>query len=329
MLRIVDGLWFRSDDEPRVVSVAKGPSAFPPSVVPAFLEWLRVEKGRAENTIEAYRRDLSVYSHWLEAERLDLDSVSVDDVPRFVAFLADRGEASSTMARRLAAVRMLHDFMCAEGLRADDPTAGSEGVRVPSGVPKPLDLVQVRRLLESVDDSGAHGLRDRAVLEFLYATGARISELCGLELHDVDMVDRLVRLFGKGSKERVVPFGRAASVSLEAYLRHGRPSLVPARWSRAGDGDALFLTNRGMRLSRQMAWKIVRDAGVRAGIEVHLSPHVLRHSCATHMLEHGADLRVVQELLGHASISTTQIYTRVSQEMLLAVYRTHHPRATL
>jgi integrase/recombinase XerD len=191
-----------------------------------------------------------------------------------------------------------------------------------------LSLDEVESLLSAVTGEESVNLRDRALLEFLYATGARISEACDLNLSDLDLSSRVVRLFGKGSKERVVPFGRTAEAHLRDYLASsGRDMLIPESWAKSSDRDAVFLTNRGRRLNRQKAWSVVRDAGLAAGIHQELSPHVLRHSCATHMLEHGADLRIVQEMLGHATISTTQIYTKVSQERLITVYRDAHPRA--
>jgi integrase/recombinase XerD len=223
---------------------------------------------------------------------------------------------------------MLHSYLVAEDVRPDNPSARVEGVRVPTGVPKPLSLTEVESLLSAVVGEDSLALRDRALLEFLYATGARISEACDLNIDDLDLSARVVRLFGKGSKERVVPFGRTAENHLRTYLGvGGRGALAPEYWARQGDRDAVFLTNKGRRLNRQKAWHIVRDAGVAAGISQELSPHVLRHSCATHMLEHGADLRIVQEMLGHATISTTQIYTKVSQDRLWSVYREAHPRA--
>jgi integrase/recombinase XerD len=187
---------------------------------------------------------------------------------------------------------------------------------------------EVEALLSAPPTNDPVGLRDRALLELLYATGARISEACGLSLGDFDTEEQLVRLFGKGAKERIVPYGRHAAQALAEWLGpSGRPHLEPERWARRGDAEAVFLNRRGARLSRQAAWAMVKQYGDRVGIGGKLSPHVLRHSCATHLLDHGADLRVVQELLGHASISTTQIYTKVSQERLFEVYRTAHPRA--
>ena len=296
--------------------------------VEAFLLWMTVERGRSVNTVAGYRRDLVKYEDFLRGRGADVTTAGEDDVEAFVRGLQATGEAVASTARRLAAVRMLHSHMASEGARTDNPTARIEGVRVPVGVPKPLTADEVESLLDVVTGEDATALRDRALLEFLYATGARISEACDLNLDDIDFTQRVVRLFGKGAKERVVPFGRTAETRLRAWLsRGGRDVLVPGQWSRQGDRDAVFLTNRGRRLNRQKAWSVVRDAGRAAGIARELSPHVLRHSCATHMLEHGADLRIVQEMLGHATISTTQIYTKVSQERLFAVYREAHPRA--
>jgi integrase/recombinase XerD len=309
-----------------------------PLEVEEFLSWLVTERGRATNTIAAYRRDLTGYTTWLTARGEDLGSV---DTPTLVDFVAERregGAAASSVARQLAAVRTLHRYLVTEGERADDPTADLEGVRVPSGLPKPLSEADVTSLLDAVVGTDPVALRDRALLELLYATGARISEACGLSMGDIDFDTRLVRLFGKGSKERIVPFGRAAGQALDEWFSpRGRVLVVAAPLGGGGggralgprrdDAEAVFLNRRGGRLTRQAAWAVVRRYGERAGIRGELSPHVLRHSCATHLLDHGADLRVVQELLGHASISTTQVYTKVSQERLWDVYRAAHPRA--
>lgn len=296
--------------------------------VESFLRWMRVERGRSANTIASYRRDLGKYLDFLGARGVTLSSASSRDVEDFVRTLQSTGEAVASTARRLAAVRMLHGRLVADDVRPDNPASPIEGVRVPAGVPKPLTSGEVEALLASVTGDASTDLRDRALLEFLYATGARISEACGLNLEDLDLDSRVVRLFGKGSKERIVPFGRIAQQRLTEYLGlAGRNMLIPDSWVRTSDRDAVFLTNGGRRLNRQKAWSIVRDAGRAAGIGRELSPHVMRHTCATHMLEHGADLRIVQEMLGHATISTTQIYTKVSQERLWSVYRAAHPRA--
>jgi integrase/recombinase XerD len=299
-----------------------------PLAVEEFLGWMTSERGRSANTLAAYRRDLRGYVGWLAEHGETLESVGTAALQRFVAARRADGAAPSSVARQLAAIRMLHRFLAEEGMRADDPSADVDGVRVPAGIPHPLSEDEVSSVLAAVVGDDPVARRDRALLELLYATGARISEACGLSLGDLDHERGVVRLFGKGAKERIVPYGRHAAAALTAWLdRGGRDLLVPERWARRGDAEALFLNRRGARLSRQAAWTVVRTYGERAGVGDRLSPHVLRHSCATHLLDHGADLRIVQELLGHASISTTQVYTRVSQERLWQVYRDAHPRA--
>lgn len=293
-----------------------------------FLAWMQIEQGRASKTIEAYRRDLREYEGWLTARRKTSMTASSADVEAFVAYLRKHGKAPRSVARQFAAVRMLHKYLAIEGERADDPAALVDGVRVPSGLPKPLQEDEVTRLIAAITGEDSFARRDRALIEFLYATGARISEACGLSLADLDMDDSLVRLFGKGSKERIVPFGRSAHRALEDWLQDGgRGMLVPRRWRSRDHEDAVFLGVHGTRLSRQAAFHIVRKYAGLAGIKEDVSPHTLRHSCATHMLVHGADLRIVQELLGHASVSTTQVYTKVDDELLVSVYRESHPRA--
>ena len=298
-----------------------------PIAVEDFLGWMASERGRSANTLAAYRRDLSGYEGWLAERELSVLTAARADIDEFVQARRVGGAAPSSIARQLAAVRMLHRFMCEEGVRADDPTADVEGVRVPAGIPHPLTEQEVDSLLAAVVGTDPVALRDRALLEFLYGTGARIGEACGLSFADLDRDHRVVRLFGKGAKERLVPFGRAASAALETWIGEGRPHMEPTRWARRGDQEAVFLNTRGARLSRQSAWAVVRRYGEAIGVADRLSPHVLRHSCATHLLDHGADLRIVQEMLGHASISTTQVYTKVSQERLWQVYRQAHPRA--
>jgi integrase/recombinase XerD len=295
-----------------------------------FLTWMTIEQGRSPRTIEAYRRDLVRYQNFLFEHSLDELSVNSQGVEKFIASLRAEGKASKSVARMYAAVRMLHRFLVEERIRIDNPTSGVDGVKVPSGIPKALSEDQVSRLLASVTGVDSFALRDRALLEFLYATGARISEACGLSLSDLDMESQLVRLFGKGSKERIVPFGSHAKSALADWLgAGGRPMLVPDQWVKRDHADAVFLGSRGTRLSRQAAWGIVRKYAQIAGIGDEISPHVMRHSCATHMLIHGADLRIVQELLGHASVSTTQVYTRVDNEVLFTMYREAHPRARI
>jgi integrase/recombinase XerD len=301
-----------------------------PIEVEEFLSWLVAEKGRSTNTLAAYRRDTQRWVGWLGERNRSVLDARHDDVTAFVVERRESGAAASSVARQLAAIRMLHRFLAVEGFRADDPTAEVEGVKVPAGIPKPLTEAEVASLLAAVVGVTPVDRRDRALLELLYATGARISEAVGLSIGDLDLDGRLVRLYGKGGRERIVPFGSNAAEALDEWFSTGgRAQLVPDRWRRRTDADAVFLNRRGGRLTRQSAWAVVKKYGERAGIADRLSPHVLRHSCATHLLDHGADLRVVQELLGHVSISTTQLYTKVSQERLFEVYRSAHPRATL
>jgi integrase/recombinase XerD len=301
-----------------------------PIEVEEFLSWMVAEKGRSANTIAAYRRDLGSYSEWLSTQGTTVLDVSHQQLVAFVGIRRGSGAATSSIARQLAAVRMLHRYLSIEGERSDDPAADLEGVRVPSGIPKPLTEAQVTSLLDAVVVTEPIHRRDLALIELLYATGARISEAVGLSIGEIDLDARLVRLYGKGAKERIVPFGSTAAAALDDWFSpSGRARIVPDRWRSRDDAEAVFLNTRGGRLTRQAAWQIIKKYGVRAGIATELSPHVLRHSCATHLLDHGADLRIVQEMLGHASISTTQIYTKVSQERLWDVYRSAHPRATL
>jgi integrase/recombinase XerD len=296
-----------------------------------FLSWLSVERGRAANTLAAYRRDLRAYEAWLAERGVGLASVSEGDVADYIAYLRASGRAPATVARALVAVRSLHRFLLDEGHSDADPTGDIGTLKVPQGLPKALTEDEVNSLLMAVVGEDAVGRRDRAILELLYGTGMRISELVGLSLGDLDLdeSDRAIaRVFGKGAKERIVPVGRYAREAVLGWLTlSGRGTLSPDRWARRGDAEAVFLNMRGGRLSRQGAWGIVRRYGEKVGLGERLTPHVLRHSCATHMLDHGADIRVVQELLGHASIVTTQVYTRVSTERLRSAYEAAHPRA--
>ena len=293
-----------------------------------FLSWLAVERGRSGNTLAAYRRDLVAYEGYLRERGVRLAEVGEPVVVDYVAHLRGAGRKPSSVARALVAVLSLHRFCVDEGQAEEDPTDDVDAPRVPQGLPKALSEKEVGALLASVTGHEPLARRDRAILELLYGTGMRISELVGLSLADLALEDGLVRVFGKGAKERLVPVGSFGRSALSDWLAPpGRPALVPKRWARRGDAEAVFLNARGGRLSRQGAWGVVRHHAARAGLDGRLTPHVLRHSCATHMLDHGADIRVVQELLGHASIATTQVYTKVSAERLKRVYAQAHPRA--
>lgn len=281
-----------------------------------YLLTLRVERGLSRNTLAAYRRDLDQYLAFVGPEVPDVELISA-----FVSHLRERGLAPSSVNRKMAVVRGLHRYQLAEGERADDPTALVDLSRLPDALPKALSVEETIALVESPDVDTVAGRRDSALLEVLYATGARVSEVIGVDLAHIDLVDRIVQLTGKGSKERLVPLGSGAVAAVERWL--------PDRMQRArGPHDALFVNLRGGRLSRQGAFLIVKKAGVRAGIDpTRISPHVLRHSAATHMIEGGADLRSVQEMLGHANVTTTQVYTRISPQHLMEVFVQAHPRS--
>jgi integrase/recombinase XerD len=293
-----------------------------------FLSYLAVERGRSHNSIAAYRRDLSRYEGFLSSKHIDLLAVRPDEIEEYLAELDRDQLAPSSRARALAAVRGLHRFLADERGAKSDPTAEVAGPRVPAGVPKALSEDEVRALLDAPLGDDPIARRDRAILELLYATGMRISELASLSLASVDQRSKLCRVLGKGSKERIVPVGSFARRALSEWLAPpGRPHLVRPRAARRDDLDALFLSARGRRMGRQAIWRVVHAHAVRVGLADKVTPHVLRHSFATHLLDHGADVRVVQELLGHASITTTQVYTKVSQEHLVRAYAQAHPRA--
>ncbi|MEV0360908.1 site-specific tyrosine recombinase XerD [Nocardia sp. NPDC050697] len=301
--------------------------------IDGYLDHLAVERGAARNTVAAYRRDLTRYREFLDGRGVTtLERAGEADVAEFATALRAGGAgrpalAAGSVARALIAVRGLHRFAAAEGLAGTDV---ARAVKPPSQgrrLPKALPYDQVLALLEAAggEADAPRALRDRALLELLYSTGARISEVVGLDVDDLDTDGRAVVLHGKGGKQRMVPIGRPALAAVDAYLVRGRPVLVPK--GRAAGGPALFRNARGGRLSRQSAWQVLRRAAERAGIEAAVSPHTLRHSFATHLLDGGADVRVVQELLGHASVTTTQIYTLVTVTTLREVWATAHPRA--
>lgn len=293
-----------------------------------YLDHLAVERGTSRNTLDGYTRDLRRYTEYLTACGLsELDEVGEAHVSGFLAVLREGATdtpplAASSAARALVAVRGLHKFAVREGLVGTDPAREVRPPSAPRRLPKALGVDDVLRLLDTPGE-GAGQLRDRALLELLYSTGARISEAVGLDLDDVDSRERTVLLDGKGGKQRLVLIGRPALEALDAYLVRTRPGLA----AHGRGTPAVFLNVRGGRLSRQSAWHVLKVAAERAGITADVSPHTLRHSFATHLLEGGADVRVVQELLGHASVTTTQIYTLVTVNTLREVYATAHPRA--
>jgi integrase/recombinase XerD len=305
--------------------------------VRTYLDHLSVERGLAANTLTSYRRDLRRYqAHLAECGIEGLDDVTQGTVSGFLMRLRE-GDAehpplsSTSAARTLVAVRGFHKFAVSDGLASDDPARAVKPPTPAKRLPKALPLADVEAILEAAGAPGTTlALRDRALLEVLYGTGARISEAVGLDVHDLDPVDGTVLLRGKGSKERIVPVGSYAREAVDAYLVRGRPELVSTsstNETRATTGGALFLNARGGRLSRQSAWAVLVKAADRAGVTKDVSPHTLRHSFATHLLDGGADVRVVQELLGHASVTTTQVYTLVTVDNLREVFATAHPRA--
>jgi integrase/recombinase XerD len=296
------------------------------TAVEAFLHHLTVERGSAANTLRSYAGDLDRYLAHLRGRGLDdLDAVREDDVTSFVVALRSGSAplAASSAARALAAVRGLHRFAVHDGLVGEDVARGVTPPALPKRLPKALSIDQVEQLLAGCPGDGPGALRDRALLELLYSTGARISEAVGLDVDDLDPRQRTVLLRGKGGKQRIVPVGRPALAAVEAYAVRARPGLG----ARGRGTPALLLNARGGRLSRQSAWHALQQAAEMAGLVTAVSPHTLRHCFATHLLAGGADVRVVQELLGHASVSTTQIYTQVTVDTLREVYATSHPRA--
>lgn len=293
-----------------------GLSATP--LIDRFIDALWLEDGLAANSLAAYRRDLQQLA--AQSGGRDLLALGEVELQRYFAatFTASR---ASTANRRLATLRRFYRWALREGMIDRDPTVRLVGAKAPPRFPKSLTEEQVEALLAAPEAESDLGLRDRAMLELLYATGLRVSELVGLKLVEVSLTDGLVRVTGKGQKERVVPLGEEARLWLERYAGRARPALLKGR-----SADALFVTRQGKPMSRQMFWKLIRRYALQADIRAPLSPHGLRHAFATHLLNHGADLRVVQMLLGHADISTTQIYTHVARERLQALHERHHPR---
>ncbi len=292
-----------------------------------WLDHLAVERGVSANTLSNYRRDVERYLDWLEdAGTTDLGEVASTDLEDYVADLrrggdGKKGLAASSASRALVVARGLHKFAVSEGAVAADVAAGVSPPKVGEKLPDTLTIDEVGKLLDACPDETPTQLRDKALLEVLYATGARISEVLALVVDDIAETRDFIKVTGKGDKQRVVPVGGAAQRALEAYLVRGRPALSN------GKSHAVFLNKRGGALSRQSSWTIIKDAASRAGLDKEISPHTMRHSFATHLLEGGADVRTVQELLGHASVTTTQIYTHVTPENLREVWTSSHPRS--
>jgi integrase/recombinase XerD len=293
------------------------------TTISLFLTHVKVEKGLSINTVAAYRRDLAKFHRFAQQRKLTLEKISRDDLVDFLAGLYRGNLESRTVARQLVTLRNFFRFARIQELISTDPSLNLESPKIRRTLPGYLRLEEVERLLQQPDAKTAIGLRDLAMLEVLYSTGLRVSELIGLRVMDLDSKVGCIRCIGKGDKERIVPAGRKALEMVEKYLRGARPKLL----GKGAPSQALFVNRRGGSLSRVGVWKILSAYGRRAGLRIALTPHMLRHSFATHLLERGADLRSVQLMLGHADISTTQIYTHVVEERLKQIYKAHHPRA--
>ncbi|OIU71162.1 site-specific tyrosine recombinase XerD [Rossellomorea aquimaris] len=290
-----------------------------------YMHFLIVEKGLAKNTIESYQRDLKNYSLYLAnvEEISTFNEVTRVNIVQFLGHLKDQGKSSKTVARHVASIRSFHQFLLREKSADQDPTVHIETPKTERNLPRILSIEEVEALLEAPEESTPLGMRDKAMLELLYATGIRVSELISLKMEDVHLTMGFVRCIGKGNKERIIPIGKTAMTVLEKYLENARLKLR----SKKHKDEHLFLNHHGKGLTRQGFWKNLKALAKKANIEKDLTPHTLRHSFATHLLENGADLRAVQEMLGHADISTTQIYTHVTKTRLKDVYSKFHPRA--
>jgi len=291
-------------------------------ILERFTDALWLNDGLARNTLESYRRDLAAFARWLrESSGTRLLDAAAADLQRHLAWRVQHKARPRTTGRLVSALKRFYQFALREGLRRDDPAAELESPKLPRSLPKSLSEEQVEALLDAPNVATAQGVRDRAMLETLYASGLRVSELVGLKTMQVSLEMNVVRVLGKGSKERLTPLGEEAADWIARYQREARPELLRGKKS-----DALFVTARGGPMTRQAFWGLVKRHASQAGIRGAISPHTLRHAFATHLINHGADLRVVQMLLGHADISTTQIYTHVARERLKQLHRKHHPR---
>ena len=295
------------------------------AAISSFLTHAKVEKGLSANTISAYQRDLLKFAEFAKKRKLTVETVSTDDLVDFLAGLYRQKLESRTVARHLVTLRNFFRFAQIHELITTDPSINLESPKIRRNLPGYLRLEEIEKILAQPDAKTPMGLRDKAMLEVLYSTGLRVSELTSLKVSDLDSKVGCVRCIGKGDKERIVPVGKRALSMLDKYLRDARPALL--QHAKGVPNASLFVNQRGRSLSRVGVWKILSGYGRRAGLRVALTPHMLRHSFATHLLERGADLRSVQLMLGHADISTTQIYTHVVEERLKQIYKAHHPRA--
>lgn len=288
-----------------------------------YLHFLRIERGLAENTLNSYHRDLFHYMEYLfkEKEKTDWNQVTRQDILHFLYLLKDNGKSTATISRHISSIRSFHQFLIREQVVTQDASLHIEKPKSDRTLPDVLSQAEVAKLLE-IDNSTLLGSRTKAMFELLYATGLRVTEMITLKTDDIHLMMGFVQCFGKGSKERIVPLGDTAKHAIEEYLQHARPQLVKQQAT-----STLFVNRRGRPLTRQGFWKILKKFALEAGIRKNITPHTLRHSFATHLLENGADLRIVQEMLGHEDISTTQIYTHVTKSRLKDMYKAYHPRA--
>ncbi|MCD8842972.1 site-specific tyrosine recombinase XerD [Staphylococcus gallinarum] len=293
------------------------------TIIEEYLRFIQLEKGLSTNTIGAYKRDLTKYANYLDENKIThIDFVDRQTIQQCLGSLHDEGASSKSLARFVSTVRSFHQFALREKYAAKDPTVLIETPKYDKKLPDVLEINEVIALLETPDLSKNNGYRDRTMLELLYATGMRVSELIHIELDDVNLIMGFVKVFGKGNKERIVPLGEAVIEYLTHYIENIRPQLIKRTVT-----PVLFLNMHGKPLSRQAIWKMIKQNGIKANINKTLTPHTLRHSFATHLLENGADLRAVQEMLGHSDISTTQLYTHVSKSQIRKMYNEFHPRA--
>lgn len=291
-------------------------------LIDTFLNYLSVERGLSNNTIISYREDLNAYMDFMNSRHIDaLSKITKNDITNFMLVQKDRGISANSISRRLAAIRMFHRFLARERILKSDPTNLIDSPKLWRRIPDTLSLNEIDALISQPDIRDKGGIRDKAVLETLYATGMRVSEAANLKIDNINLDIGFLRCLGKGNKERVIPLGKKAISSLKRYLEIARPHLLKERQS-----DFLFLNRFGKRISRQSVWKMLRKYAKCARIKKPIRPHILRHSFATHLLERGADLRSVQEMLGHSNIATTQIYTHINKDRLKAVHRMFHPR---